>query len=525
MRTRNTWMIAGGVALALGAAACDNSKLPSINDNPNAPTTAPAGAVFTNAERLAAARWMGTGFDLRGTEFVSQQVAEAQYPDEDRYNRLQGPNTTGFFDGAYVGELEDLQKVILAGNTQNDPSIWGPATVLQVWVWANLTNVWGDIPYADALTGDSSGGTLTPAYEGQDSIYASMFSRLASAVTAMEGVAGQASTMGNADVIYNGDLTKWEKFGNSLRARLALQVVNVDPTLTDAQLKAAFTDPAGVFTSNDDNAQLVWPGDGVYDNPWADNMKTRDDERMSRTLMTIMVGTNDPRVPIYAQPVADSSVYPNGYGGMPNGLTADSAGKWSQISSRPGTVFYPGATTYGTFGTAAGLSFPSFLMTYAEVSFIQAEAAARGLGGLAAGDAGTYYANGIQASMAQWGVSNSAAVTAFMAEPAVAYTTNDTTGLDRIATQKYVALFSDGTQAWNEWRRTCIPATVVAGPAAIVNFVPRRFEYSQTEYSVNADALNAAIGSQGPDTFGSHMWWDTNLAAAPTYNAAACNTP
>jgi len=159
------------------------------------------------------------------------------------------------------------------------------------------------------------------------------------------------------------------------------------------------------------------------------------------------------------------------------------------------------------------------------VAFIEAEAAARGLGGLAPGNAGMYYDDAIQASMAQWGVTDQGAITAYLTQPAVAYTTNDTTGLDRIATQKWIALYSDGTQAWADWRRTCIPATIHAGPAAIVSFVPRRWEYSQTEYSVNDTQLKAAIDAQGPDNFATHMWWDSNLAAAPTYNAAACNTP
>ena len=50
----------------------------------------------------------------------------------------------------------------------------------------------------------------------------------------------------------------------------------------------------------------MWPGDGVNDNPWAVNLKTRDDRRMSRTLMTVLLATNDPRTAIYAQPVVDS---------------------------------------------------------------------------------------------------------------------------------------------------------------------------------------------------------------------------
>mgnify|MGYP001545114589 CR=1 FL=1 len=103
--------VVGGCTLALGALACDNNKLTSINQNPNNPIDAPAGAVFTNAARVAS-EWVGNARDLRSTEWVAQHLAEVQYPDEDRYARLQGPSTTAWFDDSYFQELQDLRKVI-----------------------------------------------------------------------------------------------------------------------------------------------------------------------------------------------------------------------------------------------------------------------------------------------------------------------------------------------------------------------------------------------------------------------------
>lgn len=510
-----------GCVVAIAVLACDNSHITALNNDPNNPTDAPAGAVFTYGAQLAA-HWVGSGRDLRATEFLAQHVAEVQYPDEDRYNRLQGPSTTTYFDDAYYQELQDLHKVIVKGQAEGNPAIWGPATVLQVWVFENLTDIWGDIPYSQALGGDSTGGTLTPVYDKQQDIYASFFSRLADAATAMETT--DSIGLGGADPIYHGDLKEWAKFANSLRARLAMRIVNVDPTDANTQLTAALADPAGVFASNDDDAKMPWPGDGVYDNGWADNFKTRDDHRMSHILLDQMVPLDDPRVPIYAQPVLDSTIYPGGYGGMPNGLNADTAGTWFNVASRPGVIFYPGATSYGTFGDGSGLHLPSYIMTYAEVMFIKAEAAERGMGGLAAGEAATDYYAAIQASMDRWGVTDEGAVTAFEGKPGVAYTSG-TPGLDEIATQKWVALFTDGTQAWAEWRRTCQPSTLHAGPNAIVDFIPRRFEYSQTEYSVNAANLNAALSQMGgADNFGTRMWWDSNPTAAPTHTGA-CNEP
>jgi hypothetical protein len=304
---------------------------------------------------------------------------------------------------------------------------------------------------------------------------------------------------------------EWEKFSNSLRARLALRIVNVDPTKAAAELAAAVSAPGGIITDNADNAKLVWPGDGIYDNPWADNFDTRDDHRMSQTLMNILKSTSDPRMPIYAQPADTNTKFPDGYGGMPNGLINAEAATWIKTASPPGTMFY---------ASHGGYSLPSFLFTAAEGNFILAEAAERGIGGVS-GSAASYYQAGIRASMEQWGVA-SADIDAYLAQPGVAYQ-GGPAGLKQIAVQKWIALFTDGGQAWFEWRRTCQPSTIQAGKAAIVDNVPRRFEYSQTEYTVNGDNLQAAISNMGGDDFATSTWWDTNPTVAPTYvDAAAC---
>jgi len=94
-----------------------------------------------------------------------------------------------------------------------------------------------------------------------------------------------------------------------------------------------------------------------------------------------------------------------------------------------------------------------------------------------------------------------------------------TAGLVQIAQEKYVALYTDGGQAWDEWRRTCIPATIQPGPAATQSNVPRRFQYSVTEKSVNAANLAAANTQQGgTDSFSTRMYWDKSPSNAPTWN-------
>jgi hypothetical protein len=472
--------------------------------------------LFTEASRLSVSRWFG-GIDLRTYEWIVQQLSEVQYNDEDRYLRVHAADTEGSFNGAYAGELKDLTQIIAKGQATSDPGIYAPAYALRTLVFSFVTDSWGDIPYSQALKGDSVGSSLTPTYDKQKDIYTDFFAVLDKA---SKDLAGASNGLGAADPIYGGDPASWQKFINSLRLRLAIRVVNVDPALASAQIAAARNAPGGLILTNADNAYFPWPGDGVYNNPWADNLGGRDDWRMSDRLVNIMNADSDPRLPIYAQPAASDGAYR----GSPNGvLPAPPNMPDRATTSRPGIIFYKGATVYGpTFG-GAGASLPTPVLTAAEVNFILAEASERGLGGLTAGTAAAYYNAGITASLNQWndmaassGQSiSAAAMAAYLANPSVVYS-GGVAGLKQIALQKYVALYMDGATAWFEWRRTCVPNTIVPGPDATLNYVPRRLEYPTTEATANGDALKAAIAAQGPDNLGTKLWWDTQTAPTCT---------
>jgi hypothetical protein len=504
MTKRAQWAVALAAAATLGVTACNNDNLTAVNANPNSPTTAPAPALFTNAVRVSVTRWLGTAYDLRGTEFVSQHLAEVQYPDEDAYKRLQGGFTAATFDGAYSQELEDFTKVVAAGKAANNALIYAPALIMRTWGFTYLTDTWGDIPYFQSLAGDSAGSTLSPTYDKQKDIYADFFKVLAqaSADLAAAPTTGIAS-LGSTDPIFAGSRSKWEKFANSLRARQAMRLVYVDPTTAQAQFIAAMAAPGGLIASAADVPTFKWPGDGVYDNPWAANFKTRDDHRLSNRLTANMVPQGDPRIKVYGMPAESDGTYR----GLENALTQGAAAAFLTTTSRPGAIFYPGATTYGTFG-GGGSSLPQYLITYAEVQLLLAEAAERGW---IAGSAAAYYNAGIQASMDQWGVTDAAAIATYLAQPGIAYTPG-AAGLAQIAVQKWLALYGDGGQAWAEWRRTCQPFNIVPGPTAITTIVPRRFQYSTTENAVNAAGQAAAITNQGPDKFETRMYWDKNPA-------------
>lgn len=515
MQNRSTWLAVGAGLALVGVVACNNDKLTSLNKNPNSPEDVPASTIFTNAARVSVATWIGGGYDLRGTEWVVQHLAEVQYPDEDDYKRLQASSTQTWFDSPYQSELEDFRKIIQKGQAASDPGLWAPASIMRTLEFSYLTNTFGDIPYFQALAGDSASSPLTPAYDKQQDIYADFFKQLDAASKALSGA---SNSLGNADPIYKGDPAKWQKLANSLRLRLAMQIVNVDAATASTQIAAALAAPGGVFTSNSDNAVMRWPGDGVYNNPWSDNFATRDDHRMSQTFMNLMLGLNDPRVTVFATRTKTdttvSATYPN-YAGMPNGLVQATAQPYFNNTSRPGLIFWPPANLAAVSG-GTGKTTPSYVMTYAEVAFIEAEAANRSLGGLTPAQAPTFYTAGITASFAQWGLTVPAS---YLTQSSVAYQPG-TPGLVEIDQQEWIALFTDGGTTWSLWRRTCVPNTVKPGPNAITNIVPRRFEYSPTEYSVNNAQVTAAVARQGPDLLTTPMWWDknwNNASVVPTY--------
>lgn len=512
-------------ALALGATACDNDALTEINRNPNNPTTAPAGPVFTSAVRTSVARWLGTGYSLRGTELVAQHLAEVQYPESDQYRRLQANSTSGFFDDAYAQELKDLTQVVKVGLEQKEPGIYGPAMTMRVWGFGYLTDTWGDVPYSAALAGDSSESVISPAYDSQQSIYADFFKTLEKVSADLAAAPSGSRSLGSADPIYGGNFTRWRQFANSLRARHAMRLANVDAATARTQFAAALAAPGGLLASNADNARLMWPGGvNANSNPWSVNFQSRDDHRISDKLMTVLRDNADPRVAVFAQR-AEKDTSSNKvvkfctasapcYVGLANALTHAEAAPHVPYTSRPGLALYPASTTYGVSG-GQGQTLPSYLMTFAEVSFLKAEAAERGW---ITGSAKTFYEDGIRASMNQWGITDAAAISAYLAQPAVTYA-GGAAGLRQIATQKWVALFTDGGQAWAEWRRTCQPATIKPGPAAVTATVPRRFQYSTTEQLTNKASIDPAIARQGADDFATRMYWDKSPTAAPTYVA------
>lgn len=458
-------------ALAASAAACDNG-LTELNENPNQPTLVSAEYLFTNGTEAAVTRAMGAGLHMDLTALWVQHYGEMRYTEEDRYE-LRDPTVTTHWNGFYAGPLQDLNEVAVAGDSLNRPNVEGMGIVMRSWTFQVVTDLWGDVPYSEALRGRIPGSPTTAKYDPQQAIYMGLLGELATA-QALFDPAGYR--MGSADLIYGGDPAKWRKFANSLRLRMAIRLSQADANAGRTAFQAAMA--AGVFTSNADNAVLNYVDNGIDVHPIFASQRSAPTHGVSATIVDSLKSLSDPRLGIYANRNAGG----NYRGEIPASQTDVSLDSISRI---------------GTFFSRANA--PSYLMTYAEVLFLQAEAVQRGW---ITGDAAALYRAAITAHMQMLGVS-AGDITNYLANARVAYN-----GLPSIGLQKWIALYGNGPEAYAEWRRTGFP-NLRPGPDALnEGRIPLRLPYPTIEESLNRAALQEAVSRQGGSGLNNPVWWD-----------------
>lgn len=466
------------LALSLGACESDFDK---INTNPNNSEVAQPNLLLTQIIRSNVTRSWDVAANMDGGLLIVQHWAKIQYTNEDRY-AFRTQSYQALWDGFYAGGLQDANVVINQGKALNNASYQGVGLVMRSWQFSLLTDMFGDIPYSQALQADKF---VSPAYDSQQDVYKGLLADLKTAADLL--ATKQGSIQG--DILYNGDTEKWRRFANSLRLRLAMRIADADPA-TSRAVVAEILAADNVFRSNSDNARLVFL-DATFpnDNPVYETYKTRDDHRVSETLVTRLKAVNDPRLAVYADRPADGGDYK----GVPNGLlSADATALGLSKTSLPGIAFRRETS-------------PAVLMTYAEVLFFKAEAIQRGF---ITGVAATEYNAAITASMNQHGITDGVAVTTYLAQPDVVY--NPASYKTSIGNQKWIALFGQGLEAWSEWRRLDAPTLQVARRpvAAAAGKIPVRFIYPALEQSLNEANYSTAIARQGADLLTTKLWWD-----------------
>ncbi|WP_020526258.1 SusD/RagB family nutrient-binding outer membrane lipoprotein [Flexithrix dorotheae] len=471
------------ISVLLGLGAC-TENFEEINTNPNSPTVVPTSYLMTQGQRSAVTYILDQtdGWNNYGIHY-SQQMSQTQYADITRYET---PESN--FSGWYTGPLADFTEII---NLNSDPDLAASHTtsgsnnnqiavakIMRSLLFQTITDFWGDVPYSEALKGNE---IFQPKYDAQSDIYTGLVADLKDASSQIDGGLGI-----QGDIFFNGDMDKWKKFANSLLLRVGIRMSNVNPALAQDAISTAMAN--GVFESNADNAVYAFLEDANNANPMYVhfNIDSRTDYAISNVLVDMMKPINDPRLPIFADPAETPADPADPYIGMPYGVTNAEAGSVTNAE-----ISFPGAAVKQATS-------PGYVLTYAEVLFIQAEAAQRGW---IEGDPEALYEAAITASMEQWGV-EAADIEAYIAQPEIAYD-----GLKSIGYQKYYALYLTGLEAYAEFRRTGYPELSPA-PAAVLDAIPRRMPYPQVERDLNGENLAAAVARMGGDEHATRVWWD-----------------
>lgn len=424
------------------------------------------------------------------------------------YNLVDGWNTWAW-NPAYQNVMAPgLDVINNAGDEFPEFVAW--LKIAQVSAMHRVTDMFGPIVYTKF--GEVSADGTIP-YDCQEDVYNAFFTDLDEAITtltAFEAANPGQTPFAQFDEVYAGDINKWIQYANSLRLRLAIRISKVSPTKAQQEAEAAYNHPKGVITENDGNFTVK----NSIDHPMNTINNAWNDIRMGAPMESILGGYNDPRIGEYFR---TSDIVPGQYKGIRQGIPIADKGD------------------YVTFSPLQDLGDVQ-LMVAAEVYFLRAEGALRGwsMGGTAQslyedgirksfeqhglGGADTYLADNSSTPMDYVDAFNSANNAAALSSTTIAWDGAATmeVNLERIITQKWIAMFPDGQEAWSEYRRTGYPALF---PVVInnsngeidTNEQIKRIKYISSEYAQNPGGVQTGIDCLGgPDTGGTPLWWDVD---------------
>ena len=454
----------------------------------------------------------------------------------DRYGYNDDWAYSGFWE-PYYSTLKHL-KIIkeLANQNSSYTNLYQMARITVAFGTIGMTDLFGDIPYSEAGTGNTA-----PKYDTQKDIYYDVFNELTEASNILkQNLTGQENIGENNDLIYAGDLQKWIKFANSLRLRYALRLIYVDPDKAKYEGESALA--AGVFESNEDNAYVRVNASGSWGHPLY-MICTWNCFTMSKTMENILKNyssVSDPRMPLWfgkSKGWWDNEKNPSmtfkgeAFQGVPNGLTAtemlaiDEDG-W--VTNNPdnnscvyGLQAFPTWNTEGILGNVkVALDFK--VMNYAEVCQLKAEAALRGWNG--AGVIKDNYEAGIRASFLEEREPVDASLYSTVNDNIYLSTgkvkwkedASDEEKLERIMIQKWLCLYPNGIEAWAECRRTGYPKLNPISRSDDPSINPengefiKKIRYCDAEYRDNNINVTVPTINQGQgDGMNVRVWWDT----------------
>lgn len=392
--------------------------------------------------------------------------------------------------------------------TNGEGYLFAWAEIIRVTAMQRLTDMYGPLPYSQLQS-----GSIAVAYDSQEEVYKGMFNDLDYAITTLtEFVKENPSyrAMATFDKVYASDFSKWVKYANSLKLRLAIRIAYANPTLAKQKAEEAVKHSIGVMTGNDDNTLNPYPKNPIWTvtNSWGDSKPCAD-------IISYMLGYNDPRISKYFTPTTIEGAVDE-YLGVRTGYSLPA--KTSQYSS----------TTYAQTD-------PTLWMPASETAFLKAEGALRGwdMGGTAK----DFYEEGIKLSFAQW---SAGGVDSYLEnetnkpsdfndpDPAVAAKAISTmtikwddaadfeTKLERLITQKWIATYPLGQEAWSDQRRTGYPRffPVLVNASDDPNLTTRlasRIPFPPDEEKNNKQNYEGAVQLLGgEDNYSTKLWWDKN---------------
>lgn len=362
------------------------------------------------------------------------------------------------------------------------------ANVLRAGVMMRVTDSYGPIPYS--RVGE---GAFAVAYDKVEDLYPMMINDLSEAIAVLEPLKGSTSSdLSMYDVMYSGNFTRWLKFANSLKFRMAVRMSSIDEEFAKTAMAEAME--SGMILDNADNAALP-----TADNPILKATQNWGDSKVNATLTTYMNGYNDPRREAY---FTESSSEDEKYHGHP--LGQDKLNKLSLLLT-------PEDATYSCPNLEMDSSIPVF--NASESYFLMAEAALKGW--ITGESAQTYYESGIKMSMEQYGASignylagvesgtfnytdtRTSTNLQLKDVPAVAWssTSSEFVHLQQILTQKYIANFMIGLESWSDFRRTGYPVMFasVRDMGNIGSRQMRRLPYPESERANNTANFQQAV--------------------------------
>ena len=454
----------------------------------------------------------------------------------DRYGYNDDWAYSGFWE-PYYSTLKHL-KIIkeLANQNSSYTNLYQMARITVAFGTIGMTDLFGDIPYSEAGTGNTA-----PKYDTQKDIYYDVFNELTEASNILkQNLTGQENIGENNDMIYSGDLLKWIKFANSLRLRYALRLIYVDPDKAKYEGESALA--AGVFESNEDNAYVRVDASGSWGHPLY-MICTWNCFTMSKTMENILKNyssVSEPRMPLsYGKSKAwwENEKNPSmtfkgeAFQGVPNGLTAtemlaiDEDGWMKNNPDNNSCVYglqaFPTWNTEGILGNVkVALDFK--VMNYAEVCQLKAEAALRGWNG--AGVIKDNYEAGIRASFLEEREPVDASLYSTVNDNIYLSTgkvkwnedASDEEKLERIMIQKWLCLYPNGIEAWAECRRTGYPKLNPISRSDDPSINPengefiKKIRYCDAEYRDNNINVTVPTINQGQgDGMNVRVWWDT----------------